>query len=495
MLIGWSEKSITPDRKIGLDGQFYERVSNVVETPITCTAWAVEADGEQLVICSGDLLGVGELLMDRVRELLREEPAEGLDPERVIMNATHTHASFAYNIDNRIADFSSLDVLKKYIPADRKYVSLLPPDADEAMGKDEALEFIAVRMAACIREAWNTRAPGSFSTGFGRAAVGMNRRVCFEDGTAKMWGDTNAANFEALEGGNDSGIEMIFTYDPAGKLTGIVANIACPSQVMEHRSVISSDYWGKVRIMMREKYGEDLKILGLCSAAGDLCPRDLIRWVEPETPICDPNIRRVNVPERDADPSMFDVRGTWVCARRIVSEMNFAIEEAPAPKSDARLIHQVDRLELPLRRVTEEEKTQSEEVLHSYIEKKCDEFSFEDSAEMHVYAGNIARFEFQKQIRVIPVEIHTVRLGNIAFATNPFELFLDYGNKIRAHSKARQTFLIQLANGYYGYLPTEKAEKGGHYSAYVSSGFAGHDAGEQLVKFSLDRINGMFDQK
>ena len=65
--IGWSEKSITPDKKIGLDGQFYERVSEGVETPITVTAWAVESDGEQLVICSGDLLGVGEKLLGKIR--------------------------------------------------------------------------------------------------------------------------------------------------------------------------------------------------------------------------------------------------------------------------------------------------------------------------------------------------------------------------------------------------------------------------------------------
>ena len=31
-------------------------------------------------------------------------------------------------------------------------------------------------------------------------------------------------------------------------------------------------------------------MLCLCSAAGDQCPRDMIRWVEPETPINDPNI-------------------------------------------------------------------------------------------------------------------------------------------------------------------------------------------------------------
>ena len=54
---------------------------------------------------------------------------------------------------------------------------------------------------------------------------------------------------------------------------------ANPAQVMEQRSVISSDYWGKVKILLREKYGQDLMLLPICSAAGDLCPRDMVRWV------------------------------------------------------------------------------------------------------------------------------------------------------------------------------------------------------------------------
>jgi hypothetical protein len=93
---------------------------------------------------------------------------------------------------------------------------------------------------------------------------------------------------------------------------------------------------------------------------------------------------------------------------------------------------------------------------------------------------------------MFPIEVHVVKLGDIAISTNPFELFLDYGNQIRARSKAKQTFLIQLACGSCGYLPTEKAEKGGHYSAYVSSGYTGHEGGEILVRKTLEEINEMF---
>jgi len=88
--------------------------------------------------------------------------------------------------------------------------------------------------------------------------------------------------------------------------------------------------------------------------------------------------------------------------------------------------------------------------------------------------------------------VHIIRMGTIAIATNPFELFLDYGNQVKARSLAEQTFLIQLANGSEGYLPTEKAEKGGHYSAFIASGQVGHIGGEQLVRQTLQEINNMF---
>ena len=53
--------------------------------------------------------------------------------------------------------------------------------------------------------------------------------------------------------------------------------------------------------------------------------------------------------------------------------------------------------------------------------------------------------------------------------------------------------MTQLCCGSYGYLPTEKAEKGSHYSAFVSSGTTGHVGGEILVRKTLQEINEMFD--
>ena len=98
----------------------------------------------------------------------------------------------------------------------------------------------------------------------------------------------------------------------------------------------------------------------------------------------------------------------------------------------------------------------------------------------------------QQTVNTFNGEIHIIRFGDIAIATSPFELFLNYGNKIRARSMAKQTFLIELSCGVENYLPTEKAEKGGHYSAYVSGGLTGHEGGDILVRETLTHINDMF---
>ena len=68
LLIGWAEESIVPDKKVSLQGQFFERISEYVESEITVTAMAVEADGEQMILISADLTSVPEYLMQLVRE-------------------------------------------------------------------------------------------------------------------------------------------------------------------------------------------------------------------------------------------------------------------------------------------------------------------------------------------------------------------------------------------------------------------------------------------
>ena len=146
-------------------------------------------------------------------------------------------------------------------------------------------------------------------------------------------------------------------------------------------------------------------------------------------------------------------------------------------------------MQLPIRRATLAQELEAKREITEYLRNKEGDVDYNDAAKLQRYTGILARMEAQDVYDTLDTEVHIMRLGTIAIATNPFELFLDFGNQTKARSKAEQTFLIQLANGAEGYLPTEKAERGGHYSAFISSGQVGHEGGGQLVRETLKDIN------
>lgn len=498
MLLGWSEVSITPDKKVSLVGQFAERISEYVEKPIVATALAVSTEEDQMVLVSCDLEGLSAVLRDSVRKKLEKNDL-GLDPMKVIMSVTHTHCGPEYKgAGNSSTKYGGTvtfrQLIERELPEGKRYIENANISSNpEINTPEELLEFLSDRISQAVMEAWQRRAPGSYTNAFGRAAVGMCRRVRYSDGTAQMWGDTNTAVFSELEGGNDSGIELLYVFDERKKLTGIVANLACPAQCVQHRLFVSPDFWGEAKMLLRKRFGQDICLLTLCAPAGDQCPVDLIRWVEPESDVNDPNILRTKTPKRKADPSMFDLSGMRKAGKRVANEIIDVFDEGlDEAVSDAPLVHEIHHMKLPLRRTTLTEMRQARRSVQEYMRNKNDNVDYRDAAALQEQLGVLLRGDLQERMEVLDTEIHVIRFGNIAIASNPFELFLDYGNQIRARSSAEQTFLIQLANGAEGYVPTEKAEKGGHYSAFIASGLVGHIGGEQMVRETLQSINKLF---
>lgn len=115
-------------------------------------------------------------------------------------------------------------------------------------------------------------------------------------------------------------------------------------------------------------------------------------------------------------------------------------------------------LPLPLRRTTLREIDQARRACANTCATRRATVDFNDAANLQVHL-DLRRAELQERLDIVETEVHVIRLGTVAIATNPFELFLDYGNQIKARSFAEQTFLIQLACGTDGYLPTEKAKR------------------------------------
>ena len=79
--------------------------------------------------------------------------------------------------------------------------------------------------------------------------------------------------------------------------------------------------------------------------------------------------------------------------------------------------------------------------------------------------------------------IHTIEVGDIAFTTTRFELYMDYMHRIQARSPFIQTFVIQLAGeGGASYLATKRAEANRGYSASIFCNMASSEGGQELVE-------------
>ncbi|MEI6502982.1 MAG: hypothetical protein WCP21_18390, partial [Armatimonadota bacterium] len=98
--------------------------------------------------------------------------------------------------------------------------------------------------------------------GHSHAVVGENRQVRYCDDRAEMYGSTSAPDFSHLEGHVDHGVNMLFTYDADQQLTGVLMNVACPSQVSESgQHFVSADFWHDVREELRRRRGDRLFVL------------------------------------------------------------------------------------------------------------------------------------------------------------------------------------------------------------------------------------------
>ncbi len=322
--------------------------------------------------------------------------------------------------------------------ADDDFGNLYDVSKDEGVMKaSEYADFFVDRIAKVAVEAWRNRKPSGMSWALGHAVVGMNRRTHYFDGSTIMYGPTNRADLANLEGYEDHGVEMLFFWDENKTPVGIVINIACTAQETEGLSDVSADFWHDVRAEVRRRFSRDIFILPQCAAAGDASPHLLYRSRAEE-------IMR----QRRGLSSRQEI------ARRIVDAVESTL---PLAKEDIQthmvFKHTVARISLP---------PQKPAVTPFYVTDPID-----------------------------PIEFHVIRLGDIAIATNPFELYLDYGVRIKARSPAVLTLIAQLSCGHCGYLPTEKAVKGGGYSAdkYV----VGPKGGQVLVDETVKQLTALWN--
>ncbi len=212
---------------------------------------------------SCDLVAIGDDLRDRVREHVRTALPD-LDPMKVFLNATHTHTAPAFGNGTQARDAALA----------RQYGWDLPPAwADwgielAAVPGVEYRDFAAARIAGAVAQAWKSRQPGGIGFGLGSAVVGHNRLTVYDSGKSQLYGPTERPDFNHIEGYEDHAVNLLFTWDRDKKLTGVVVNVACPSQCSENLYQISADFWHDTREELRRRLGQHLFVLPQAAAAG-----------------------------------------------------------------------------------------------------------------------------------------------------------------------------------------------------------------------------------
>ena len=478
--IGWAEADVTPPltKRVPLDGQYYQRLADTkdpIHTRLKFVAAAVQRGGDYFLMGTIDNECVWGPWQDRVRERVHELVPE-IAPEHIFINCIHTHCAPAIRHSGT----------PKAVEMEKKQ-----PDV---WGPNEYADFALARAADAFVRAWKGRKPGGVRRALGHARIGHCRLALYADGSAQMYGDTTRPDFVRILESEDDGVEMLFTVDANGKYTGVFANVACPAQVMEATYQVSSDIAGEAREKLKKVYGDDFHMLYLIGAAGCQSPRDLVRGY------------------RDGFHG-WNAESCAILSDRLVKCITEAqpraVEAAPVLK------HEKMSVTVPRRKVTAEQVAAAEKALAEARKTKSDKATWDeflavvhkneatggpgpyDDKEMdfinrEINKAIVQRGKDQIERPDLTFEMHVCRIGDVAFATCPFELYLAYGQSIKARSRAKQTFVVEQCGGTYGYVPTPAAEEARGYGGGVNNGEIGHEGAFKLCDVAVDGINGMF---
>lgn len=486
--IGWGRREISMEEPLSLFGQMYIRISEDILDPLYVTALCLDGgEGQDVAIfCTCDLecvrCGLTEETLQEVSKICPEVPIDS-----IIMGATHTHTGGSIATTPEKA-----------------------PDGAEIYSGDKYRAFVARQCAEAICEAWISRSEGGMSYGYGYAVVAHSRRVIYSEdmsalsndvapnGHGVMYGNTARDSFSHYEAGADHFLNVMFTFDKEDKLTGMVINVPCPSQVAAGFTVQSADYWAEVRELVKKEYGEDVYVLPQCAAAGDLSPR-ILHYKKAQARRME---LKYNMPYDYKDGQAYNkvMSERMDIAERILQGVNEVYDWAKKDiQTNPTVRHRKRELLLARRKISEEEKQWCEDNIEQMKnaipeEGSCSPEEYRKAVSNYnsVRGRNntaLRRYKEQDANPTFPSVVHAVRVGDVAFTTTRFELFMDYMHRIQARSPFVQTFVIQLAGDEGGsYLATERATKNKGYSASLFCNHVSYEGGAQLVEQTLEML-------
>jgi neutral ceramidase len=259
---------ITPSESVWLAGYAGRtEPSEGVRLPIFAKALALEdAEGGRFVFLTFDLIGIPRAFRDEVEAIAKE--SHGLAPERILMNASHTHSG---------------PLLSTWRPPgeDRELAPYLAiPEDQQALRVRQIQEyraFLAQTVDRLLGDSLGTLAPAELSWSRARCGFAMNRRT--PDGGGGF------RNFPHPDGPVDQEVPVLIVRDKADKggerpLKAILFGYACHATTLSANE-INGDWPGYAQAFLEEDH-PGATALFLNGASGDQnpYPRRLLPYAE-----------------------------------------------------------------------------------------------------------------------------------------------------------------------------------------------------------------------
>ena len=110
-----------------------------------------------------------------------------------------------------------------------------------------------------------------------------------------------------------------------------------------------------------------------------------------------------------------------------------------------------------------------------------------------VYASRIAKLKDGPDS--ITASIQVIRIGDTGISAIPFETFVEIGLRLKAQSPFKNSFTIELANGWYGYLPTPEHHRLGGYETWLGTNWVEIYASDQITTELIQMYHTLHNDK
>jgi len=377
-----------------------------------------------LVVC--DLLGMHRTVAVEAKSLIAKELS--IPGSHVVISGTHTHSATnalygevrTYSSDIELTDYQRF-VARRIADGVRRAVNLLRP-AEVAFGHIDVPDHVFNRR-------WFLKEGTMPVNPFGKS-----------DEKVKMNPGAGAENLVEPAGPIDPRVSFLVLREPGGKIISLYSAYSLHYVGGVGQAHVSADYFGYYskaveRLLGSEKQDPPVVAMMANGTSGDL---NNINFREP--------------------------RGR----KEPYEQMQFVADDLAAKvtaavpaldwKSEAALDARYRELDVKWRAIPEE-------LLAWARETEASAPRIGDKAVLPLaYAGRVQRLAKASPETKLPVQL--LKIGDICLGTTPCETFAETGMEFREKNPFPKSFMVELANGYYGYMPTPRHFELGGYETW-----------------------------